>query len=262
MASSTHQRNIHYNVSGTGNITLLFIHGSFIDAAYWKSQVAYFSSFYKVVTMDLGGHGLSGKDRTDWTIASFAKDIEELMTHLEIHDVIMIAHSMGAAAMLEAAEIQPQIVKGLVAIDYFKNIGEALPQELRDQIMTNLQKDFPSTTEWYARTGLLTKDTPTFVAERVVKDFREADQVMGIASIKSMFANTQRETELLQNLSLRLYLLNCDYFPTNEEPLKKLTRKGYSLTLFPCSSHYPMIEKPDAFNNALESVIHLILQGG
>jgi sigma-B regulation protein RsbQ len=52
---------IDYQVKGNGDTTLLFVHGSYIDQTYWKGQVDYFNSEYKVVTIDLPGHGKSGK---------------------------------------------------------------------------------------------------------------------------------------------------------------------------------------------------------
>ena len=50
---------INYEVTGKGDTTLLFVHGSFNDRTYWKNQVDYFSPNYTVVTLDLPGHGKS-----------------------------------------------------------------------------------------------------------------------------------------------------------------------------------------------------------
>lgn len=54
---------INYQVSGKGNKTLLFVHGSYIDKTYWDGQVKYFSPNNRVVTLDLPGHGRSGRER-------------------------------------------------------------------------------------------------------------------------------------------------------------------------------------------------------
>jgi len=59
---------IEYHVSGSGDITLVFIHGWSCDSRYWRMQVPYFEGRYRVVTVDLAGHGHSGMTRTDYTV--------------------------------------------------------------------------------------------------------------------------------------------------------------------------------------------------
>ncbi|MBA4056115.1 MAG: alpha/beta hydrolase, partial [Marivirga sp.] len=66
---------ISYEISGSGEFTLLFVHGSYIDQTYWKSQVDYFRAEYTVVTIDLPGHGKSGRERKHWSVQGFALDV-------------------------------------------------------------------------------------------------------------------------------------------------------------------------------------------
>ena len=44
---------IAYDLEGKGDITLLFVHGAFIDQNYWLAQVDHFKQDYQVVTLDL-----------------------------------------------------------------------------------------------------------------------------------------------------------------------------------------------------------------
>ena len=50
---------ISYEVHGAGDPTLVFVHGWSCDARYWREQVPYFSKKYRVITVDLAGHGHS-----------------------------------------------------------------------------------------------------------------------------------------------------------------------------------------------------------
>ena len=86
---------IDYHISGKGDTTLLFVHGSYIDQTYWKDQVAYFSPQYTVVTIDLPGHGKSGKERDHWSIKGFAEDVIHLIKELDLKNIILIGHSLG-----------------------------------------------------------------------------------------------------------------------------------------------------------------------
>ena len=178
------------HVSGRGDTTLLFVHGSYIDQTYWKQQVDHFSRNYKTVTLDLAGHGKSGRERTDWSIPGFAEDVIAVMEELDLENVVLIGHSLGAGVNLIAATSHPKPIIGFIAIDYFKNAGTALSPEYQQQalaIQESLVKDFSNTNEKYARMGLLTKQTPSKIADRVVKAYRQAWQPMGIETTPEIF---------------------------------------------------------------------------
>src|SRR3972149_3135128 len=65
---------ISYNVYGSGDVTLLFVHGWSCDSRYWREQVPYFAKKYRVVTVDLAGHGHSGQNRKIYSQESFGQD--------------------------------------------------------------------------------------------------------------------------------------------------------------------------------------------
>jgi pimeloyl-ACP methyl ester carboxylesterase len=60
---------ISFEVYGTGEPTLVFVHGWSCDARYWRAQVPHFSKNHRVVTIDLAGHGHSGTTRSDMPAA-------------------------------------------------------------------------------------------------------------------------------------------------------------------------------------------------
>ena len=250
---------INYKIYGNGHPTLLFIHGSFNDQTYWDSQVAHFKNHYKIVTMDLGGHGESGKNRDVWTIEEFGEDIGAALKQLELRDVIIIGHSMGADAMLEAAVEYPENLIGLVAVDYFKNVGTQFPEDQEKQIMESLHTNFSKAAETYARTGLLTPETPAAVAERVTKAYRDAEPDMGMKSIASTFGYAERESQMLQKLKLKVHLINVDYQPTNPDALRRFTT-NFDLHAIHGTSHFPMIENPEEFNQKLEKALSEIIE--
>lgn len=55
---------ISYEVFGSGEPTLVFVHGWSCDSRYWRCQVPYFGKNHRVVTIDFAGHGHSGTGRT------------------------------------------------------------------------------------------------------------------------------------------------------------------------------------------------------
>jgi pimeloyl-ACP methyl ester carboxylesterase len=249
---------IDYQVRGQGEITLLFVHGSYLDQECWKSQVEHFGPDFRVATLDLPGHGRSGQGREHWSVAGFAEDVAAVIRESGSGPVILMGHSMGADINMMAAVAHPESVIGFIAIENFKNAATALPPEHQGQvkaILDGLQSDFAGTNEAYARMVLLTPATPRPIADQVVNAYRSAYRPMGLAITPEIFAMYRTERECLPRLPLKLNLINVDYFPTQEEPLRRYLPKGYALTHMEGTCHFPMLENPQALNRALDEAI-------
>jgi pimeloyl-ACP methyl ester carboxylesterase len=249
---------ITYQETGTGEITLLFVHGAFINMDYWSAQVDYFKHHYRVITIDLPGHGASGKNRTAWNIHEYGKDVCTLINELGLKNIILIGHSMGGDVILEVATQCAECVIGFIGIDNFKNAGSAMPEEFESQIayiLEMLKNDFANTSEGYARQALLSASTDKAIAERVVADYRHMDKEIGISLISDVFTYYGRERELMSLMRHKMYLLNVDNYPTNDQLLKKYAASGFEITSIKGTCHYPMIENANEFNRLLEEII-------
>jgi len=245
---------LYYLDSEQGDTTLLFIHGAFINKEYWLNQLSYFAPKYRSVALDLAGHGNSTNNRSEWTVRNYGQDISEFMQKLSLKNVIVIGHSFGADVMLEAVDINPMPIIGIIEIDQLKNVGVQLPQENIDQLLNSLKADFAATCEYYARQALITEKTDTKLTSRLMKDFKGMNPKVGIPLLQNNFNYAQRETELLEMLELKLHLVHVDYTPTNEESLTKYLGNNYELHKINGSCHYPMLENPDKFNTLLMEI--------
>lgn len=249
---------IVYSESGQGDTTLLFVHGAFIDKAYWSAQVSFFKQHYRVIAIDLPGHGQSGKNRPIWSVQELGKDVCSLIDTLHLKNVVLIGHSMGGDIILEVANACPNSVIGFIGVDNFKNAGTAMPKEIQSQIayiLQMLKSDFANTSEAYAKQVLLTSSTDKSIADRVITDYRNMDNNIGVAIISDVFTYFERERELMSRLKLKMHLINVNYIPTNKDLLDKYATSGFDITIIDGTSHYPMIEKPNEFNKALENIL-------
>ncbi|GAB3989923.1 alpha/beta hydrolase [Spirosoma daeguense] len=255
---------IHYVSTGNQEPTLLFVHGSNIDLMYWDAQISYFKDRFRVVAIDLPGHGKSTQNREHWSMTGMGEDVATFIKSRQLKQVILIGHSMGSDVNLVAATTYPEPVIGFIVVDNFKSAGQPLPDEYQQQsaeILKNLQTDFAKTNEDYARMVLLTPQTPDNVANRVVTDYRGAYQPMANEMLKEVFTNGYTvERDRLPLLPCKLHLINVDYMPTDEKPLQQLAKNGYEVHHISGTSHFPMIEKPDEFNEILDKTIAEILQ--
>lgn len=253
---------IDYNIYGNGSVNLLFVHGSYIDQTYWTEQVKYFEKDFSVITLDLAGHGKSGRERKNWSIEGLADDVVNLIKALDLENVILIGHSLGSNVNLIAASKFFEPIIGFVIIDNFKNVATPLPAEFEDQVDTileNLKKDFAGTNEQYARMALLTDKTSPQITDKIVAAYRNTYEPMGQATMPEVFELYKTEKKLLPDLNLKIYLVNVNYMPTNQEALKENAPYGSEVKEIDGTCHFPMLENPEILNESLAEVFQEIL---
>jgi pimeloyl-ACP methyl ester carboxylesterase len=133
---------IVYDVRGTGEPTLVFIHCWACDRTFWKGQLDTLATTHRVVALDLAGHGESGTDRTVWSLAGLAADVQTIADTLGLDRIVLVGHSLGAPVSLLAAARMPGRVEGVVCVDALHNADVVFPRELSEQMMTAFHADF------------------------------------------------------------------------------------------------------------------------
>lgn len=108
---------LHYTVTGEGP-PLVLIPGAGFSAEVFKYQIAYFSQWFQVFSLDKRGHGKSAKVNYGYRLARFAKDLKEFMELLNAKEVTVIAHSLGAAMIYQYIDLfGTQPISRLIVVD-------------------------------------------------------------------------------------------------------------------------------------------------
>ncbi len=106
----------YYSWNETSKNVLLFIHGTGFHARCWDSVAIQLSQEYRVVSVDLRGHGKSGK-QPPFTWSTYAEDLVGFLKAVELDNVIGVGHSMGGHCITAACAQLPRRFSGLVLID-------------------------------------------------------------------------------------------------------------------------------------------------
>ncbi|TCP97666.1 esterase [Cricetibacter osteomyelitidis] len=98
------------------NPVLVFIHGLFGDANNLGVIARAFSDNYPILRVDLRNHGNSFHSET-MNYDVMAEDLLILLNQLELHNVILIGHSMGGKTAMKTAALAPNLVEKLIVLD-------------------------------------------------------------------------------------------------------------------------------------------------
>lgn len=103
---------IYYKDWGSGQ-PIVFHHGWPLSADDWDAQMLFFvSQGYRVIAHDRRGHGRSSQTDTGNDMDTYADDVAQLATHLDLRDAIHVGHSTGGG---EVAHYVARAGKGRVA---------------------------------------------------------------------------------------------------------------------------------------------------
>jgi len=123
---------LYYEVNGEGQ-ALVFIHGLGSSARDWEFQVPEFSKAYKVVTLDLRGHGQSDKPAGPYSLPMFAADVAGLLRALDLQPAHIVGLSLGGGVAFQLAVDCPELVKTLTIVNSGPSMG-GTPEQARQEV--------------------------------------------------------------------------------------------------------------------------------
>ena len=133
---------ISFDSRGKGEVSLVFVHCWACDRSFWKEQLDVFARDYRVVSLDLAGHGASGTDREQWSIAGLAGDVKTVIEELGLQRCILIGHSLGGPVSLVAAARMPRRVVAVIGVDTIHSVDFQFPREAVENMVHGFESDF------------------------------------------------------------------------------------------------------------------------
>lgn len=103
---------IGYTDEGQGN-ALVLLHGFTESRAIWDDFVAGLKNSFRVIAVDLPGHGESDSLGDTHTMEEMAAVLKAVLDHLSVGRCVVIGHSMGGYTALAFANAWPEMVAGL-----------------------------------------------------------------------------------------------------------------------------------------------------
>lgn len=106
------EKRIYFEDSGEGQ-TIVLLHGFTESLNIWKQFVMSLSKEFRIITIDLPGHGKSDCLAEVHSMELLAAVVHDVLANLNVRQCVMVGHSMGGYTTLEFAAKYPDMLKGI-----------------------------------------------------------------------------------------------------------------------------------------------------
>jgi pimeloyl-ACP methyl ester carboxylesterase len=245
---------MRYAVRGAANDapTILFVHGWMGRFTFFDLNAPTIAEAYRTIAIDLPGHGTSGAERADWTVAGFGDDLAHVVETLDLRDVVLVGHSMGGPVALRAASLVPDRVLGVIGIDTFQNVEFEFDPEPMEQILTAYEADFVGTCARFVD-AMFAPGADGFVTEAVRADMCGGNPAIGIALLRD-FMTWDHAATMSAAGAIPVRAINAATMPT-EIDINRKYAPDFDAVLIDGVGHFLFLERPEEFNAVLDGMI-------
>lgn len=247
--------NLAYTDQGLG-VPIVFVHAFPLNKDMWEPQVQALAGRYRVITLDLRGHGESDAPLWRSTMDQFADDLRGLLDHLGIRQAGLVGLSMGGYVLFAFYRRFADRVKALVLAD---TRAQADSEEGRGNRFAMAQLAYRKGAGAIADAmvpRLLSpasrEDRPDLVGR--VRAMITATPMSGITGDLMGMADRPDSVPLLKEIACPTLVLVGELdtaTPPADARLMAETIPGASLAIIPAAAHLANLEQPEAFNRAL-----------
>lgn len=246
-ATSADGSRIRYETAGQGEVLIAFVHGGMCDRTFWAAQMADLASSYRVVSLDLPGHGESDKTRTQWSIEGFADDVAHTIQAAGAGRVVLVGHSLGGPVVVEAARRLGSCVAGIVLVDILHQPSFKPPLPPRTD-MAGIRAAMQQ--------GMFVPDSDPFTRDRIIDAMTSAPPQVAMP-IRQAFAAYDAAAGLRAVAGTPLSMILSDLRPIDAAEIRAL-HPGARILVVKGASHFMMVEAPSMFNALLRSEVLVI----
>lgn len=248
---------LNYEEYGKGEV-LLFLHGLGSTKADWDAQVPFFSKKYRVVVVDLRGHGKTSIPSKDYGVRFMTEDIKQLLDVLKIEKTSVVGFSMGGAVAFQLAYDSPEKIKNLVIVNSgpdFNNMGKIGEDLLNNRTEFLKTKGLGALAKEIAY-NMFPEDTQVDMRNQFEERCKENDYDAYYNSFVTLM--NWGLGDKLKEIKTRTLIVasDMDYTPVSfkEEYVKRMPNA--ELSVIKNSRHGTVIDQPKEFNKVLENFLN------
>ncbi|MDO9119690.1 MAG: alpha/beta fold hydrolase [Nitrospira sp.] len=245
-----------YSDSGAG-VPIVLLHAFPLNRTMWAEQEAALSSQFRVITIDLRGHGESDAPLWHYSFDQAADDVRALLDHLSITQALFVGLSMGGYVLLAFYRKYADRVKGMVLADTKAQADTPEGKAGRFQMAQIAYKQGSPAIADIMIQKLLSPATIQSKPEIVqrIRTMIEGNQISGIAGDLMAMAERPDSVPLLKQITCPTQIIVGELDQATPPADAKFMAEQIPqarLAIIPGAAHLANIEQPGKFTRLIE----------
>jgi pimeloyl-ACP methyl ester carboxylesterase len=244
-AASVDGIKIHSSTAGKGPKTVILVHGWTCDETTWNAQVPELSKEYRVITLDLPGHGRTGSPKDGkLSMDLFARAVEAVRKDSQAERVVLVGHSMGTSVVIEYARLYPKHTAAMVFVDGMVTLpaGGRIPDA-----STLKGPDGLKARETTIR-GMFSTSTTPDEQKHILSMMLAAPESTAVGALQATVDPSNWKGDVFTEPVLGVY---ADHSASGNREYMKTHFPNMDYHEIAGTGHFLMIEKPQEFNGLL-----------
>lgn len=247
--------NIVYDDVGTG-LPIVFLHAFPLNRTMWGPQEVALSKRFRVISIDLRGHGESDAPYWKYSLEQYALDVKEVLVQLGITRALFVGLSMGGYLEFALYRRYPDLILGFVFADTRAEADKPEQIQWRFSLAQRTAAIGPAAVIAEMLPKLLAPQTYERNADLVerVRSIQATAPVPGIIGDLMAMAERPDSTDLLPSITVpTLVIVGHDDVLTTPADAERIAGgiPGAKLVITPDAGHLSNMEQPDLFNRAV-----------
>jgi pimeloyl-[acyl-carrier protein] methyl ester esterase len=212
------------------------------------------AAHYTVVTLDLGGQGVSGTARPNWSLASFAQDVAAVVAALPNARIVLVGQGMGGPVALEAAPLIGARLAGLIGVETFRTLGEPTP--LPSQVAQAVQPfrdDFAGAVRRFVTATLFRPRSDPALVRAVADLMARTAPARGVATLTDL--NRLDYARILPAVKVPMVVIDSDLGGAVDPARLRHAAAHLTLITLNGDDSFAMLDDTGRFNSALLQAI-------
>jgi pimeloyl-ACP methyl ester carboxylesterase len=254
-----HQTDIRFSDEGEGH-ALVFVHGYLLSLDVWQDFVKPLTRDYRVICIDMPGHGQSGLPQEISSMELMAGCIAEVIASLAIDKAIFFGHSMGGYTILALLENQPELFAGIALFHSHTMADSDEVRKKRDREIELIKKGHKDLLLSQSIPNMFATDNLVIQAKHV-EDCKQRAKSMSdeavIAAIRGLRARPNRSKVLAQASCPCLNIIGRkdNFIAFEEVSLKTVLPPGSEKIVSDQTGHMGFFEDPTFIR---DGIIHFL----